>query len=157
MSGGLLIRQLAWGSLTMNHTTLTCNPSFANVSTVGYDPGITPGSATAKVVAETSQQLLQGILLLGQLQPFLVSLVQDMAVPAATWPRGLVVNSSMVIAGLPPPAPRTLLDMYQVCDLGFRALGFRDHSCLGFCPGYVTRCVICHAGFSTVVLMKGRR
>ena len=98
----------------MNHTTLTCNPSFANVSTVGYDPGITPGSATAKVVAETSQQLLQGILLLGQLQPFLVSLVQDMAVPAATWPRGLVVNSSMVIAGLPPPAPRTILDLYQV-------------------------------------------
>ena len=37
-----------------------------------------------------------------------------MSVPADTWPKGLLVNRSMVLTGLPPPAPRTLLDLYQV-------------------------------------------
>ena len=52
--------------------------------------------------------------MLGQLKPFTIILVRDVRVPADTWPKDLLVNQSMVLTGLPPPAPRTLLDLYQV-------------------------------------------
>ena len=68
-------------------------------------------------MAETAGQLLTGIQLLGQLQPFTITLARDMSVPADSWPKGLRVNRSMVLAGLPPPGPRTLLDLYKVHDL----------------------------------------
>ena len=104
-SSDLFIMQLHWGSVQIYNTTLTCMVSGSATSTVA--PPVT-------LVAETSQQLLQGIRLLGQLQPFTIMLARDMDVPADTWPKGLLVNKSMVLAGLPPPAPRTLLDLYQV-------------------------------------------
>ena len=104
-SSDLIITQLQWGSVLIYNTTLTCSVSGSATSTVA--PPIT-------LVAETSQQLLLGIQLLGQLQPFTIMLARDMGVPVDGWPKGLLVNKSMVLAGLPPPAPRTLLDLYQV-------------------------------------------
>ena len=104
-SSDLIITQLQWGSVLIYNTTLTCSVSGSATSTVA--PPIT-------LVAETSQQLLLGIQLLGQLQPFTIVLARDMAIPADTWPKGLLVNKSMVLEGLPPSAPRTLLDLYQV-------------------------------------------
>ena len=65
-------------------------------------------------MAETAQQLLVGLQLLGQLQPFTITLAKDMSVPAASWPNGTLVGYAVVLAGLPPPAPRTILDLYQV-------------------------------------------
>ena len=100
--------QLLWGPVQMYNTTLTCTAvAEGDVATA---PPVT-------LVAETGQQLLRGIQLLGQLQPSTITLARDMSVPADTWPHDLVVNRSMVMAGLPPPAPRTLLDMYQVRHL----------------------------------------
>ena len=104
-SSDLLITQLQWGSVQIYNTTLTCTLLGSATSTVA--PPVT-------LVAETSQQLLQGIRLLGQLQPFTIMLARDMGVPVDGWPKGLLVNKSMVLAGLPPPAPRTLLDLYPV-------------------------------------------
>ena len=88
------------------NTTLTCGAAAAS------NAAATPPPVT--LVAETAQQLLRGIQLLGQLQPSTITLARDMSVPADTWPKGLVVNRSMVLTGLPPPAPRVLLDLYQV-------------------------------------------
>ena len=68
----------------------------------------------ALLVAETAQQLQVGLQLLGRLQPFTITLVKDMSVPASSWPKGIVVDYAMVLEGLPPPAPRTILDLYQV-------------------------------------------
>ena len=74
-----------------------------------------PRAPTPTLVAETAQQLQWGTQLLGQLQPSTITLARDMSVPAdGSWPVRLFVNRSMVLAGLPPPAPRTVLDMYQV-------------------------------------------
>ena len=89
------------------NTTLTCRPAAAAASGAAGTPPV-------NLVAETPAQLLQGIQLLGQLQPFTITLARDMSVPADTWPTGLRVNRSMVLTGLQPPAPRTLLDLYQV-------------------------------------------
>ena len=102
----LWIQLLQWGPVKIYNTTLTCGAAAANDTSTS--PPVT-------LVAETSAQLLQGIQLLGRLQPFTITLARDMRVPADTWPgEGLLVNRSMVLAGLPPPAPRTLLDLYQV-------------------------------------------
>ena len=65
-------------------------------------------------MAETVQQLLAGLQLLGQLQPFTITLAKGMSMPAASWPGGITVGHAVVLAGLPPPAPRTILDLYQV-------------------------------------------
>ena len=66
-------------------------------------------------MAETWQQLMTGLSLLGQLQPFTITLARGMSVPAdANWTRGLSVRYPFRLAGLPPPAPRTILDLYQV-------------------------------------------
>ena len=112
-SGSILIRRLQWGPVQMLNTTLACGPlSVGNTTT-------TPAPTIATLVVESWQQLLLGIQLLGQLLPSTIILARDISVPAdARWPGGLLVNNSMVLAGLPPPAPRTLLDLYQVCDLG---------------------------------------
>ena len=101
------IHKLQWGPVQMYNTTLTC------LAVAALSP--TPPPPPVTLVAETAQQLLQGIQLLGQLQPSTITLVRDMSVPADCWPAGLKVSKSLVLAGLPPPAPRTLLDMYQVC------------------------------------------
>ena len=90
------------------NTTLTCRP----VASSGSGADVPP--PPVNLVAETPAQLLLGIQLLGQLQPFTITLARDMSVPADTWPTGLKVNRSMVLTGLQPPAPRTLLDLYQV-------------------------------------------
>ena len=105
-SGDAIITQLQWGPVQIYNTTLTCRAT----TSVGSD--VAPPPVT--LVAETAAQLLLGIQLLGQLQPSTITLARDMSVPADTWPKGLMVNRSLVLAGLPPPAPRTLLDMYQV-------------------------------------------
>ena len=105
-SGDVIITQLQWGPVQIYNTTLTCQAPAATGSDV------TPPPVT--LVAETAAQLLLGIQLLGQLQPSTITLARDMSVPADTWPKSLMVNRSLVLAGLPPPAPRTLLDMYQV-------------------------------------------
>ena len=73
-------------------------------------------------MAETAQQLLVGLQLLGQLQPFTITLAKDMSVPAASWPSGISVSYAVVLAGLPPPAPRIILDLYQVRRGGGAAL-----------------------------------
>ena len=99
-------QQLQWGPVQIYNTTLTCGAAAAS------NAAATPPPVT--LVAETAQQLLRGIQLLGQLQPSTITLARDMSVPADTWPKGLVVNRSMVLTGLPPPAPRVLLDLYQV-------------------------------------------
>ena len=104
-SGDKVIQQLLWGPVQMYNTTLTC---------MAVAGGAVATAPPVSLVAETAQQLLRGIQLLGQLQPSTITLARDMSVPADTWPQNLVVNRSMVIAGLPPPAPRTLLDLYQV-------------------------------------------
>ena len=104
-SGDIVIQQLLWGPVQMLNTTLTCMAVAGGA--VATAPPVT-------LVAETAQQLLRGIQLLGQLQPSTITLARDMSVPADTWPKGLVVNRSMVLTGLPPPAPRVLLDLYQV-------------------------------------------
>ena len=101
-SNSVTIGQLLWGPVRIVNTTLTC-VALAGASA----PPVT-------LVAQTSQQLQQGIQLLGQLQPFTITLARDMSVPAGSWPAGLVVNNLMVLTGLPPPAPRTILDLYQV-------------------------------------------
>ena len=90
------------------NTTMTCRPAAAGAAS---DAAVTP---PVNLVADTPLQLLWGIRLLGQLQPSTITLARDMSVPADTWPTGLIVNRSMVLTGLPPPAPRTLLDLYQV-------------------------------------------
>ena len=96
------VHQLQWEAVRMINTTLTC----AGAAVVA--PPVT-------LVAETSQQLSVGIRLLGQLLPSTIILAQDMRVPAdGSWPVDLVVNMSLVLTGLPPPAPRTVLDLYQV-------------------------------------------
>ena len=95
------IQQLQWGPVQMYNTTLTC------VASAATSPQVTLAAASA-------QQLLWGIQVLGQLQPSTIILTHDMAVPADSWPKGLMLNRSMVMGGLPPPAPRTVLDLYQV-------------------------------------------
>ena len=107
-SSDLIIMQLQWGSVQIYNTSLTCTVSGSATSTVAGSRG-----PPVTLVAETSQQLLLGIQLLGQLQPFTIMLARDMGVPVDGWPKGLLVNKSMVLAGLPPPAPRTLRDLYQ--------------------------------------------
>ena len=104
--GDIIIQQLQWGPVQVYNTTLTCSPAAA--------AGAASGTPPVNFVAETPQQLLWGIKLLGQLQPSTITLARDMSVPADTWPTGLIVNRSMVLTGLTPPAPRTLLDLYQV-------------------------------------------
>ena len=111
-SGDILITQLQWGQVQMYNTSLTCTPAAAAAGG-GRGAAGTPPPVT--LVAETAQQLLRGIQLLGQLQPSTITLAHDMSVPADTWPSGLVVNVSLVLTGLPPPAPRTLLELYQAC------------------------------------------
>ena len=94
---GLSIRQLLYGSVQIFNTTLTCEVAVAAGS---------PAAPMPTLMAETVQQLQWGIQLLGQLQPSTINLLRDMSVPAdGTWPRGLYVNRSMVLAGLPAPAP----------------------------------------------------
>ena len=108
ISGGdIIIQQLQWGPVQVYNTTMTCRPAAGTASGAAITPPV-------NLVAETAQQLLWGIRLLGQLQPSTITLARDMSVPADTWPTGLMVNRSMVLTGLPPPAPRTLLDLYQV-------------------------------------------
>ena len=102
-SSSMTIHQLQWGPVRIVNTTLTC---------VAETQATPPPEV--RLVAETAQQLQQGLELLGQLQPFTITLARDMAVPVDTWPRGLLVQVPMVLAGLPPPAPRTLRDLYQV-------------------------------------------
>ena len=41
---------------------------------------------SAFLVAEAAQQLQVGLQLLGQLQPFTITLVKDMSVPTSSWP-----------------------------------------------------------------------
>ena len=102
----------------MYATSVTCGTVAATTATAAAVASTASSSAPDTLptflVAETAGQLLQGIQLLGQLQPSTIILARDMAVPADTWPKGLLVNQSMVLAGLPPPAQRTLLDLYQV-------------------------------------------
>ena len=106
----VLVRQLQRGQVRMLNTSLTCEGSVA----VGGGNPIVHIPAIS-LLAETAQQLMLGIQLLGQLQPATIVLVRDMQVPAdGSWPKGLVVNMSLVLTGLPPPAPPTLLDLYQV-------------------------------------------
>ena len=102
----------------MYNNTLTCE-SVAAVTAAGGGTRNAPYAPPPPVtlVAETAQQLLRGIQLLGRLQPSTITLARDMSVPADSWPAGLKVTQSLVLAGLPPPAPRTLLDMYQVIKL----------------------------------------
>ena len=107
-SSTLSLHQLQWGPVQMYNTTLTCEAAVSVAASSPYAP------PPVTLVAETAAQLLAGIQLLGQLAPSTITLARDMSVPVATWPAGLLVNQSMVLAGLPPPAPRTLLDMYQV-------------------------------------------
>ena len=104
-SGDITIHQLVWGAVQMYNTTITCSAGSGSVSSAA--PPVT-------LVAETAAQLQWGIQVLGQLQPSTITLARDMSVPADSWPHGLVVNKSMVLAGLPPPALRTILDLYQV-------------------------------------------
>ena len=99
---------MQWGPVQVYNTTLTCRPADAAAASGAA------GTPPVNFVGETPAQLLQGIQLLGQLQPFTITLARDMSVPADTWPTGLLVNMSMVLTGLPPPAPRTLVDLYQV-------------------------------------------
>ena len=109
-AAGTTIHQLVWGAVQMYNTTITCTEeAVAGSGSVGS--GATP---PVTLVAETAAQLQWGIQVLGQLQPFTITLARDMSVPADSWPHGLVVNKSMVLAGLPPPSQRTLLDLYQV-------------------------------------------
>ena len=112
-SADIVITQLRWGPVQVYNTTLTCG---APATAVDAAPPVT-------LVAETAAQLLTGIQLLGRLQPSTITLARDMSVPAGSWPKGLMVNRSMVLAGLPPPGPRTLLDLYQVCVLKGRGQG----------------------------------
>ena len=105
-SSSLTILWLQWGPVRITNTTLTC---------VAVDSPASPPAPTPTLVAETAHQLQWGIQLLGQLQPSTITLARDMSVPAdGSWPVRLFVNRSMVLAGLPPPAPRTVLDMFQV-------------------------------------------
>ena len=101
--GNVTIRHLQWGPVHIYNTTLGC------VAEAGGPP-----APTVTLVAETPAQLQWGILLLGLLQPFTVILPRDMTVPVDSWPAGLVLNASMVLRGLPPPNPRTILDLNQV-------------------------------------------
>ena len=112
-SGDIIVHTLQWGPVQIYNTTLTCRAvAVANGTS---PPLVTPAAPPpVTLVAETALQLLWGIQILGQLQPSTITLARDMSVPADSWPQGLVVNKSMVLAGLPPPAPRTLLDLYQV-------------------------------------------
>ena len=112
-SGDIIVHTLQWGPVQIYNTTLTCRAvAVANGTS---PPLVTPAAPPpVTLVAETALQLLWGIQILGQLQPSTIILARDMAVPADTWPKGLLVNKSMVLAGLPPPAQRTLLDLYQV-------------------------------------------
>ena len=107
-SGDITIHQLVWGAVQMYNTTITCTEEAVAGSSVSS------GAPPVTLVAETAAQLQWGIQVLGQLQPSTITLARDMSVPADRWPQGLVVNMSMVLEGLPPPAPRTLLDLYQV-------------------------------------------
>ena len=108
-----VIQLLQWGPVEIYNTTLTC----AQVADSPAAPPLT-------LVAETAQQLLQGIRLLGQLQPSTITLARDMSVPADSWPGSdLLVDKSLVLAGLPPPAPRTLLDLYQVRRMADEVMG----------------------------------
>ena len=102
----MTIQQLLWGPVQIFNTTLTCSAAAA---------GSLSSPPPTMFVAENPAQLLMGIRLLGQLHAFAIILARDMTVPADTWPAGLLVNRSMVLAGLPPPARRTVLDLYQVC------------------------------------------
>ena len=102
----------------MYNTTLTCRP----VASSGSGADVPP--PPVNLVAETPAQLLLGIQLLGQLQPSTITLARDMSVPADSWPGSdLLVDKSLVLAGLPPPAPRTLLDLYQVRRMADEVMG----------------------------------
>ena len=108
-SGNITIHQLVWGAVQMYNTTITCTEEA-----VAGSGSVSSGAPPVTLVAETAAQLQWGIQVLGQLQPSTIMLARDMSVPADSWPHGLVVNKSMVLAGLPPPALRTILDLYQV-------------------------------------------
>ena len=98
------IRWLQWGPVHIYNTTLICEAAAAG----------SPPAPPITLVAETAQQLLLGIQLLGQLQPSTIILAHDMSVPAdGSWPAGLLVNQSMVLTGQ-LHSGRTVLDMYQV-------------------------------------------
>ena len=101
------IRWLQWGPVHIYNTTFTCMIAAAAGG---------PPAPPITLMAGTAQQLLQGIQLLGQLQPFTIILTHDMSMPAdGSWPAGLLVNQSMVLTGQ-LHAQRTVLDMYQVGD-----------------------------------------
>ena len=110
-SGDITIHQLVREAVQMYNTTIKCVEA---VVAVAASSAVNSGAPPVTLVAETAAQLQWGIQVLGQLQPSTITLARDMSVPADSWPRGLVVNKSMVLAGLPPPAQRTLLDLYQV-------------------------------------------
>ena len=108
--GDVTIRWLQWGTVHIYNTALTCMAAAAGG----------PPAPPITLMAETAQQLLQGIQLLGQLQPFTIILTHDMSMPAdGSWPAGLLVNQSMVLTGQ-LHAQRTVLDM---CQVGHRAAG----------------------------------
>ena len=124
--GVILIHLLQWGPVQMHNTSLICGSASG--------PNIVAAAPEVTLVAETSQQLLTGIQVLGQLVPSTIILARDMNVPAdGSWPEDLLVNMSMVLAGLPPPAPRTLLDLYQVRCLSW--ICTRPVACPGSVPG----------------------
>ena len=110
------IQQLRWGPVQIFNTTLTCSAA------AGSSPSNT---LAATFIAETVQQLLTGIQLMGQLLPSSISLVRDMTVPADTWPKGLLVNQTLYLMGLQPPFRRTMLDLYQVWGLRDGGWGLR--------------------------------
>ena len=120
-NGDIIVQQLQWGPVNIYNTTLTCVAPAAAAPPANGTAGSAAAVAEAAsdtppvtLVAVSPSQLLWGIQLLGQLQPSTVILARDVGVPASTWPKGLLVNKSLTIRGLPPPAPRTLLDLYQV-------------------------------------------
>ena len=117
-SGDIVINTLQWGLVQIYNTTLTCG---AAVAAANSTTPVTLVAPPVTLVAETALQLLWGIRVLGKLQPSTIILPRDMAVPADTWPKGLLVNRSMVLTGLSPPAQRTILDLYQVRSGGRRS------------------------------------
>ena len=104
----MTVRMLQWGPVSIYNTSLTCVPSAGGGSSLA--------SPMFTLVVETWPQLLTGIQLLGCLGPSTMTLARDMTLPADLWPPGLTVNQSLLLAGLPPPALRTILDLYQARD-----------------------------------------
>ena len=81
VSGGdIIIHTLQWGPVRIYNTTLTCLLAGGTAGSAEAAPPVT-------LVAESVQQLLWGMQVLGQLQPFTIMLARDMSVPSSTWPK----------------------------------------------------------------------